>query len=198
MTNGMFYIHEDDSPGKAKILTEGLRLFAENGLAATSIRDIATATGLSNPALYKHFKTKHDLALVLFERSYRELLRQLTRATQQETGFPGQFREFIKTYLQTYDDNPHVTLFTSDNLAALWPDASEQMKGRTVISLLRDILEQGRSEGAVNMAEDLDLQLALVVGMLGQVTRQMYFRTLTGPAHKYADGIERILKAGLS
>ncbi|MDX1780449.1 MAG: TetR/AcrR family transcriptional regulator [Thalassovita sp.] len=194
----MFYIHEDDSPGKAKILTEGLRLFAENGLSATSIRDIATAAGLSNPALYKHFKTKHDLALVLFERSYLEILRRLTKATQQETGFPGKFRDFIRTYLQTYDDNPHVTLFTTDNLAALWPDVSEQMKGRTVISLLREILEHGRSDGFVTLGEDLDLQLALVVGMLGQTTRQMYFRTLTGPAHKHADGIERILRAGLS
>jgi AcrR family transcriptional regulator len=198
MTSDAFYIHDDDPPGKARILREGLRLFAENGLSATSIRDIAAATGLSNPALYKHFKTKHDLALVLFERSYLEHLKRLTIATKQEPDFPGKFRAFIATYLGCYDDHPHATMFTTDNLAALWPDVSKDMKERTVITLLRDLLQGGRSDGYVTADETLDLQLSLVIGMLGQVTRQMYLRAMSGPAAKYADGIERMLRAGLS
>lgn len=198
MASNAFYIYEDDPPGKARILREGLRLFAENGLSATSIRDIADATGLSNPALYKHFKTKHELALVLFVRSYREILKRLTFATSQESGFPEKFRGFVATYLRTYDEHPHATMFTTDNLAALWPEVSKDMKDRTVITLLRDLLESGRSDGLVTADEDLNLQLSLVIGMLGQVTRQMYFGALAGPAETYAGGIERTLRAGLN
>lgn len=198
MINHAFYIHNDDSQGKARILHEGLRLFAENGLSATSIRDIAGSTGMSNPALYKHFKTKHDLALVLFDRLYREHLRCLTVAMRNEPDFPGKFRAFIVTYLSSYDEHPYATIFTTDNLAALWPDVSQDLKSRTVITLLRELLESGRSNGLVASDEDIDLQLSLVIGTLGQVTRQMYFRVLVGPAVKYADGIERLLRAGLS
>jgi AcrR family transcriptional regulator len=198
MTNDAFYIHDDDPPGKARILREGLRLFATNGLSATSIRDIAAATGLSNPALYKHFKTKHELALVLFERSYREQLKRLTLATRQEPDYPRKFRAFIETYLRTYDDHPHAAIFTNDNLAVLWPEVSQDMKGRTIITLLRDLVERGREGGFVAADEDLDLQLSLVVGMLGQIIRQMYFRTLAGPATLHVDGIERLLRAGLA
>ena len=82
MTDDPFYIDPDDPAGKKGILREGLRLFAENGLSATSIRDIAAATGLTNPALYKHFKTKDDLARTLFERSYSELLKRLVIASR--------------------------------------------------------------------------------------------------------------------
>lgn len=198
MAQDAFYILEGEPPGKARILQEGLRLFATRGLSATSIRDIAAATGMSNPALYKHFKTKHELARVLFVRCYREQMARLTLAMGREPDFPRQFRVFIETFLRSYDDHPHAAMFTNDNLAALWPAVSSEMNDRTIITLLRELLEKGREDGAVAMGENLDLQISLVVGMLGQVMRQMYFRTLAGPSKSYTDGIERLLRAGLS
>ena len=198
MTRNAIYIHDSDPAGKARILTEALRLFATKGLSATSIRDIAGATGLSNPALYKHFKTKQDLALVLFERLYRAHLIQMTHAIQKEPDFETQFRAFIMTSLQNYDDHPHATIFVTDNFAALWPDMPKPMKDKTVISLLRDLVQDGRKGGYVSTTDAPDLQLSLVLGMLGQVTRQLYFQTLSGPATQHADGIVRLLRAGLS
>jgi len=41
-----------------QILTEATRLFAERGFAATSLQDIALATGLTRPALYHYFANK--------------------------------------------------------------------------------------------------------------------------------------------
>ncbi len=198
MTTDPFYIDPDDPPGKKGILREGLRLFAENGLSATSIRDIAAATGLTNPALYKHFKTKDDLARTLFERSYSELLRGLTIATQSEGEFPERFKAFIEAYADFFDENPDAAIFTTENLAALWPQVSERLKHRTVITILRELLEEGRSAGLVNKEEDLNLQVSLVVGMLGQLSRQLYLRSFIGPAARYLDGVDRILRAGLT
>lgn len=198
MTETPFYIYDTDAPGKGRILREGLRLFAEKGLAATSIRDIADATGMSNPALYKHFKTKNDVALVLFERLYRAHLKRLTVATQNAADFPAKFDAFLVTFLASYDEAPHATIFTTDNLVTLWPDLADDLKSRTVVTLLRELLILGRSTGFVAPDQDIDLQMSLVLGMLGQITRQLYFRTLTGPSKKYADNIGVILRAGLS
>ena len=198
MTTDPFYIDPDDPPGKKGILREGLRLFAENGLSATSIRDIAAATGLTNPALYKHFKTKDDLARTLFERSYSELLKQLMIATRSETDFPEKFKAFIKAYAEFFDEDPNAAIFTTGNLATLWPQVSERLKNRTVITVLRELLEEGRSAGLVNKEEDLTLLLSLVIGTLGQLSRQMYLRSIPGPASRYVDGVDRILRAGLT
>ena len=68
-----FYVSEDDAPAKRKILTTALTLFVRDGLCETSVRDIAKASGFTNPALFKHFKSKDDLARYLFERCYLEL-----------------------------------------------------------------------------------------------------------------------------
>ncbi len=193
-----FYIHDDDPPGKQRILREGLRLFAQKGLSATSIRDIAAAAELSNPALYKHFRTKDDLALALFERAYREVLRRLTAATAREHGFAAKFRAYIVILAEFYDEHPHAMMFTTDNLAALWPHVPEKLRQRTVITLLRELLSDGRRDGLVGNRADPELQIALVTGMLNQITRQLYLGALGGPAGKYTDGIERILRSGLT
>ncbi len=50
---------------RARILDVAGDLFAANGYASTSIRDIAKAVGISNPALYHHFTGKQDILLAL-------------------------------------------------------------------------------------------------------------------------------------
>ncbi|SDR82630.1 TetR/AcrR family transcriptional regulator [Microlunatus soli] len=48
---------------RERILTEGMRLFGEQGYAATSIAQIEEAAGLSpgSGSLYKHFRSKQEL-----------------------------------------------------------------------------------------------------------------------------------------
>lgn len=198
MAKEQFYISVDDPPAKRAILKEGLRLFAEQGLSSTTIRDIAAATGYSNPALYKHFATKEALALTLFERTYRELMSHLSIAMKRETGFASRLRDYVAAFTGFYDDHPDAMIFTIDNLAVLWPQVSESMRNRTIITLTRELLEEGREEGLVSRNADLPLQLTLVIGTLGQLARQLYLRAMEGPAGKHAAGIERMIRAGLA
>lgn len=50
---------------RRQILDHALRLFARRGYAGTSIRQIADAVGVSNPALYAHFENKQSIYLEL-------------------------------------------------------------------------------------------------------------------------------------
>lgn len=198
MNNDAFLISPDDPPAKQRIMEEGLRLFAKRGLSATSIRDIAAATGYTNPALYKHFRTKDALALVLFRKCYSELLSQVTLSTRAQSGFPDRFHAYLGAFVRFFDNHPHATIFTTDNLAVLWPQVSKDMGERTIITVTRDLLQQGRNEGLVTSNQDMNLQLILVTGMLGQMTRQLYLGGLKGPASKHIAGLENILRAALA
>lgn len=190
-------IFEAESRGKTRIMQEALRLFAEKGLSATSIRDIASASNLSNPALYKHFKSKDELALTLFQHAYQSHVAHLVFAVKKENNFSNKFDAFLQSYLQAYDAHPHAMIFTTDNLPALWPQMPEDMKSHTALTELRTILKLGRSEGYVRANEDLNLQMALVIGMLVQLTRQIFLKALDGPALSHLEGIQRLLRAGL-
>lgn len=46
---------------KNLILSTSLQLFSENGYSGTSVRNISSAVGLRESAIYNHFKSKQDL-----------------------------------------------------------------------------------------------------------------------------------------
>ncbi len=46
---------------REKILCAALRLFAEKGYEAVSVRDIAGALGITKGALYRHYRSKRDI-----------------------------------------------------------------------------------------------------------------------------------------
>src|SRR5262245_43883517 len=80
------YVAPEDAPAKKRILVEALHLFVRDGLCETSIRDIADATGYTNPALFKHFPSKERLAVHLFEQCYLNLFEALQRAVTAQQG----------------------------------------------------------------------------------------------------------------
>jgi len=49
------------SPRREQVLGEATRLFAHNGFQGTSVRGIASACGISEAAIYRHFEGKEDL-----------------------------------------------------------------------------------------------------------------------------------------
>lgn len=60
---------------RERILKESARLFAETSYAATTITQIETAVGLSpgSGALYRHFASKHEILIAVFEDAYVRL-----------------------------------------------------------------------------------------------------------------------------
>ena len=52
---------------KEKIQTAAMHLFAQKGLAATNVQEIADAAGISIGLLYRHYKTKEALFYELVE-----------------------------------------------------------------------------------------------------------------------------------
>ncbi len=57
----------DSQNRRREILSAALDLFSQQGFEATSIRQIASQVGISDPALYSHFKSKQEILEDLFE-----------------------------------------------------------------------------------------------------------------------------------
>jgi AcrR family transcriptional regulator len=58
---------------RARILEASTRLFAERGVDATSMRDIASAVDITEGAVYRHFAGKEDLVREIFATHFRAL-----------------------------------------------------------------------------------------------------------------------------
>jgi len=57
-------------------------IFNKNGYAATSMRDITKATGLTKGAIYGNFKNKEDLAIAAFRHTVKNLMKSITKHLQ--------------------------------------------------------------------------------------------------------------------
>lgn len=176
-----FYIREADPPAKREILRAAMTLFSEHGLAATTIRDIAKESGYTNPALYKHFDSKEELALYLFETSHRRLWSRCHAAIESATDFDEKLENYIGEVLSLIDEHPEAMAFLSENARVLWPKAGPAVRRQTMIALARSLMScapRGRKGSAVHP----DVAAASLQGTLAELARMIQVGAVRGPA----------------
>lgn len=61
---------------REKILLESMKLFSVSGFEAVSIRTIASKVGVSDSALYKHFKSKQEILDMIVDESKERFYEQ--------------------------------------------------------------------------------------------------------------------------
>lgn len=85
---------------RCHIMSTALDLFCSQGLAKTSLTDIARAAGLTRGAIYWHFKNKEELFFSLWEELCQPLAHQLDACLNGEEPDPlGQLRLFFAELL---------------------------------------------------------------------------------------------------
>jgi AcrR family transcriptional regulator len=192
-TRQPFYVSSDDPPAKQKIIIAALDLFVRDGLCETSVRDIAKASGFSNPALFKHFPSKEALANYLFERCYLELHNLTTRAIRSGDTFARKQHAVIGAYMTALDQDQNAVLYVQDNLRQFWPRMPVAMRKHTILREVRMLLELGRKEGIVTASIDVGLLAVAWIGTLQQFARVQYFGEFNLPPRVIATTLEDLL-----
>jgi AcrR family transcriptional regulator len=96
---------------KEKVERAALALFAASGVAGASIADIATAAGVSQGALYRHYPSKEALAAGLFEAGYRRTTAGLAALRASRTGFAERTLAMVAHFCALYDRDPALFRF---------------------------------------------------------------------------------------
>jgi AcrR family transcriptional regulator len=179
-----FYIREDDPPAKRQILRAAMKLFSEHGLAGTSIRDIAEESGYTNPALYKHFASKEELALHLFETCHQRLWTKSNAAIVAAKSFDEKLDAYVGEVLALVDEHPDAMAFLSDSARVLWPKSGPAVRRQTMIGLARSLMTlapQRRGKPQVNP----DIAAASLQGTLAELARMIQVGAVAGPAMRW-------------
>jgi AcrR family transcriptional regulator len=189
-----FYAREDDPPAKREILRAALELFSERGLAATSIRDIAEESGYTNPALYKHFAGKEELALYLFELCHARVWTACEAALASGASFDEKLDAYVERWLQFLDEEPEVMAFLSDSARALWPKAKRAVRRRTMIGLARSLALESPSVRKSAGGIDPDVAAASIEGTLAELGRMIQVGVIPGPARRWQRAVVTLLR----
>jgi AcrR family transcriptional regulator len=185
-----FFVSKDDPPAKQAILRTALDQFATRGVDGVTIRDIAARSGFSNPALFKHFAGKEDLARSLFEACYRQVA-----ASFMMSGVS--LDRAITRALDFIEAHPECVHFVLENLRRYWRDLPEEVRATGLLGAMRRLIEQEQAQGRIRKDVDAQLSAALVLGMLGQIARMAHFHELPRPPSLLAAEILGLIDRGL-
>jgi len=162
-----------------------MKLFSQHGLDGTSIRDIARESGYTNPALYKHFASKEELAVHLFETCHQRLWTRCNAAIEAATGFDAKLEGYIGQSLQLVDEHPEAMAFLSDSARVLWPKAGPSVKRHTMIGLARDLMNLAPRSRRGGRAVNPDVAAASLQGTLAELARMLQVGVVAGPAMRW-------------
>src|SRR5262249_59011918 len=71
---------------RVQVLDAALEVFAEHGLSGSSTDEIARRAGISQPYLFRLFRTKKELFIAAIERCFAETLVTFQQAAEGKTG----------------------------------------------------------------------------------------------------------------
>jgi AcrR family transcriptional regulator len=91
----------EDAGRRGQLVRESARLFREKGYDATSVRDIAAATGLQSGSWVYHFKTKQDILAAVMEEGLQQALERIEAIARENLPPREHFRALVRTHLDT-------------------------------------------------------------------------------------------------
>ncbi|WP_019961915.1 TetR/AcrR family transcriptional regulator [Woodsholea maritima] len=177
----------DASPAKARVERAALQLFAQQGVDRVSIKQIAYGANLSEGAMYRHYRSKDELARAMFEAVHKRLFELVTAAMAKATSFEGALEGVIRVFCEEADKDEvlfayylgHVDRFAGTHHPDR-PDPVSAMMMRVKAAMDDGLIPQGDPEVKTAMALGVVMQLA-THRMLGRVKARMcdHIHTMT-------------------
>lgn len=157
--------NREGTPGR--VLTVALRLFAERGYAATSVRDIAAAVGVKGASIYTHFPSKEHILAELCRIGHAAHYRSLRTAVLAANGQPvEQLVAWVRAHVAFHTAYPMLAVVANSELHALGPElsASTLLLREQSVELLREIIDRGVAKRAFHV-DNVWLAVAAIGGM---------------------------------
>ena len=143
-------------------------LFAEHGLDATKMEDVAAATGVPKATLYYYFEGKEDILAFLFAEILDEVARAIDEAVRSDGTAADRLRVAVVAHLQVFEAFPAASRALQFDLgrAARIPQIDERVEA-AYRRPIRTLLEEGAADGSLRAVEHPRL---VAVAILGAVT----------------------------
>lgn len=152
-----------------QILSAALILFARQGFAAVSMRQIASETGIQAGAIYNHFPNKQAILHTLLEAHMKKLLDAVDACDLSNLNPSEALQSFIKFHIGYHIDKADEVFIAYMELRSLEP-----ANFRTIQSLrqryeriLRDILRRGMKANLFKVTDPPVSAMAIIAMLTG-------------------------------
>ncbi|NLD09915.1 MAG: TetR/AcrR family transcriptional regulator [Xanthomonadaceae bacterium] len=164
----------DQEGRKGRYLSAGLKLFAEHGYNLVTVRDIAKEAGTSEAALYRHFKSKEEMTLYLFELILKHYTHDIGEIARDKTRTTIERLCDMQRYTYAfYHDDPESVQFALLSQYQFWDQVEDELKPHF---WMREVIEEGLASGEI-VPKSLYLLISLYTGLiLEPLIQYAYFK----------------------
>ena len=183
-----------------QIIDEAIRIIYEKGYPSLSIRNLAKKVGISEPAIYRHFKSKEDIILGILDRML-DFGKMLERNLENIEDEREKIRKLIFLQVEFLEKNPHMTsiIFSED---IFQPDKRVDDKLQEIFEnrhkILNEIVNEAGKKG-VNINVEIEDLSNIIFGYLHLIVfkwRRSNFKfSLSEKAEKLIQIIDKIIFA---
>jgi AcrR family transcriptional regulator len=159
---------EHKPPGSTgRVLEASLKMFAERGYAAASVRDVAAAAGVKPATIYAHYPSKEHILAELCRIGHEEQYRSVRHAVLDGGSDPReQVVAYVRAHVGFHTTYPMLAVVANSELHALGEELGSATFAirRQSEDLLSDIVRRGVKAGVFDVPE-LWLAVAAIGGM---------------------------------
>ena len=169
---------------RERIKEQAIRLFAERGVDAVSVRDIAAACDMKAPNLYAHFASKEDLVFALFHEGYGAYGDRLSAAAGGDGPFSAKLDRMMREICRLHDtdtDRFRFLVMTQHGYLATVPRDE-----RNPVEVICRAVAAAMEAGEIPKREAALMAMA-VIGILVQPATARLYGRLSGGLTERAD-----------
>ena len=179
---------------KPKIERAALKLFIHEGVDAATTREIADKAGVSEGALYRHYKGKDELALSLFMATHQRLSQLLTEALSGTGKLEDKVLAAVIAYCKLADEDFLLFSFHLVSLNRYLP--YDKRREDDPVSATERIIGGLMAAGTIPKG-DPALKAAMALGVVMQAGQNKIYNRLPGPLSQHAPAMARAIIAVL-
>ena len=143
-----------------------MKLFGEKGIKEVSIKEISAHANCSEGALYRHYKSKDEMAWLLYKREVEKFGTLLRGIYESEQSLDRKLYNAIELFYDFFDREPvkfNFILLSQHN----FPRELVVDQELNPFNLLYNFLKEGNKSGVFNI-KDINLYVALIYGLIVQ------------------------------
>lgn len=177
---------------RPKIEKAALELFIRDGVDAATTRNIADNAGVSEGALYRHYKGKDELALALFMETHNRLGEMMLTAFSEPGTIEDKVRRAVTAYCAFADEDWLSFSYHLVSLNRYLPHDTK--RDDDPVSVVEKLIENLMETGDIPKGDPAILA-AMSLGVVMQPGLNKIYSRLPGPFSQHVDTFTRTIMA---
>ena len=193
--------HLDSEVRRHQIVHTARRIVATQGMASLTIQELAREVGVSEGAIYRHFKSKDEILLALVHDIERTLLDAVSDAAQLEKGVLDQLKHLLRRHFSTLERRNGVSFVVIAEALSFSDQEVKQATRQMVeryLEMLQTTLIAGVESGEIDGKVDTEAAALMFFGMIQASVTLWAFSNRAHPLAHHSNALWSIFREGLT